>query len=638
LHGIDFFSCLRAMEFHDYAAQETSALFARLHADRSQASTQQLRAVHDALEAATLALNAPPPVDREIQEMVGRLTHAAAEQVRRVGDEAHATVNAVRGELEAQRAEGARLATSLGQAEAAINMLRAEVQSERERAAAADRDLTVTVEAHAEIEAACRQAETACRHESQARTAVEQELREARELLDLALGETADLHGQLERQTTEVGRLESELGTLRAANEALESARQAVAATCQHEADARSAAEKALQEARTELETALADSARLGGELEEQAAECVTLRADLANARADEAERDAIRAQRDSMALERDAVVTQLDASNGRVHALESSQARHEGTIRQLETALEHARQTEARSREQAAGAEQETAGMQAETEALRGEVARVITLLDASVQAVDELAGVGTVPELLAALVKGLAVEFPRVALFRVKDNCVEGELQVGFEQATDVTKFVFPLTLDSLLTRVVSSGAIERLTGSALAAHGATPFGGTPAAALALPIVLQGEPLAVVYAEDSDRGPMSHKASVGFAKLLVAETVVLLMRHTHELKTLNELREYAAMLLREAEQMHAADVDAGKGDEELRARLKGNLDCARQLYAHRAELEGSAAALLLDERIAAAMEAATSFARDLATVVGRPKEKKARRKAEAS
>ena len=379
------------------------------------------------------------------------------------------------------------------------------------------------------------------------------------------------------------------------------------------EADARAAVERALQNARTELETTLADSARLGGELEEQAAECVTLRADLANARADEAERDAIRAQRDSMALERDAVVTQLDASNGRVHALESSQARHEGTIRQLETALEHARQAEARSREQAAGVEQETVGMQAETEALRGEVARVITLLDASVQTVDELASMGTVPELLAALVKGLAVEFPRVALFRVKDNCVEGELQVGFEQATDVTKFVFPLTLDSLLTRVVSSGAIERLTGSALAAHGATPFGGTPAAALALPIVLQGEPLAVVYAEDSDRGPMSHKASVGFAKLLVAETVVLLMRHTHELKTLNELREYASMLLREAEQMHAADVEAGKGEDELRARLKGNLDCARQLYAHRAALEGSAAALLLDEQIAAAMEAET-------------------------
>jgi hypothetical protein len=261
-----------------------------------------------------------------------------------------------------------------------------------------------------------------------------------------------------------------------------------------------------------------------------------------------------------------------------------------------------------------------------------------MITLLDASVRTVDELASVGTVPELLAALVKGLSVEFPRVALFRVKGNCLAGEVQVGFEQTTDVTKFVFPLNLDSLLTRVVASGVIERLTGSELEDHGGTPFGGTPSAALALPIVLQGEPLAVVYAEDSDRDPMSQKSSVGFAKLLVAQTVVLLMQHTHELKTLTELREYAVMLLHEAEQMYTADTEAGKGADELRTRLKDNLDCARQLYGHRAALEGSAAATLLDDEITSAIEASTAFAQDLATVVGRPQETNSRRKAEAS
>ncbi len=588
------------MEFHDYAAQETSALLARLLANRSEASTQQLRTVRDALEAATHALEAPPELDHDIQELVARLAHAAAEQVRRVGDEAHATVNAVRGEMEAQRAESERLAASLAQAEAAANALRTEVQNERERADAADRDLTVTVDAHTELEAACRKAEAACRHETQAKAAVEEDLR--------------------------------------AAHEQLESARQAIESARQHEADARSALEKDLQEARGLLDMALADTVRLGGDLEQQTAECVTLRAELANAREVGAERDAIRAQRDSMAVERGAVVAQLEASSGRVHALESSQARHEEAIRQLESALEHARQGEAKFREQVASGEQESSGVRAEAEALRGEVDRMIALLDASVHTVGELASVGTVPDLLSALVTGLSVEFPRVAVFRVKGNCLEGELQVGFEQTTDVTKFVFPLNLDSLLTRVVTSGAIERLTGSELADHGGTPFGGTPSAALALPIVLQGEPFAVVYAEDSDRGPTSHKSSVGFAKLLVAQTVVLLMRHTHELKTLNELREYAAMLLHEAEQMYTADWESGKAADELCTRLKDNLDCARQLYGHRAALEGSAAATLLDEQIATAIEASTPFAQDLATVVGRPKEKKSRRKAEAS
>jgi chromosome segregation ATPase len=640
------------MEFHDYAAQETSALLARLLANRSEASTQQLRTVRDALEAATHVLEAPPPVDHDIHELVARLTHAAAEQVRRVGDEAHAAVNAVRGELDAQRAESERLAASLAQAEAAANALRTEVQNERERADAADRDLTVTVEAHAELEAACHKAEAAFRHEAQAKTAVEEDLREARGLLELALGETAQLQGQLEGRGAEIAGLRDELGTLRSAHEQLEAARQSIESAREHEADTRAAVERELQEARGLLETALAEGARLGGELEQrtgewvalqtdleqQTAECVTLRAELANAREVGAERDAMRAQRDSMAVERDAVVAQLGASSGRVNALESNQARHEETIRQLESALEHARQGEARFREQASSGEQQSSGARAEAEALRREVDRMVTLLDASVRTVDDLASVGTVPELLSALVRGLAVEFPRVALFRVKGNCLEGELQVGFEQTTDVTKFVFPLNLDSLLTRVVTSGAIERLTGSELAERGGTPFGGAPSAALALPIVLQGEPLAVVYAEDSDRGPVSHKSSVGFAKLLVAQTVVLLMRHTNEIKTLNELRDYAAMLLHEAEQMYTADTEAGRSGDEIRTRLKDNLDCARQLYGHRAALEGSAAATLLDEQITSAIEAATQFAQDLATVVGRPKEKKSRRKAEAS
>ena len=83
--------------------------------------------------------------------------------------------------------------------------------------------------------------------------------------------------------------------------------------------------------------------------------------------------------------------------------------------------------------------------------------------------------------------------------------------------------------------------------------------------------------------------------------------------MRLTHELKTLTELRDYARMLLQEAEQMSLADADAGRSDEELRVRLTDNIDCARQLYAQRAALEGSAAAGLLDDQIAATIDASS-------------------------
>ena len=64
--------------------------------------------------------------------------------------------------------------------------------------------------------------------------------------------------------------------------------------------------------------------------------------------------------------------------------------------------------------------------------------------------------------------------------------------------------------------------------------------------------------------------------------------------MRLSQELKTLNELRDYAAMLLQEAQEMYAADTQADKSADERRSRLKDTIECARQLYAQRASLEG--------------------------------------------
>jgi hypothetical protein len=74
----------------------------------------------------------------------------------------------------------------------------------------------------------------------------------------------------------------------------------------------------------------------------------------------------------------------------------------------------------------------------------------------------------------------------------------------------------------------------------------------------------------------------------------------------------------------LQEAEEMYSADVEAGRSEEERRSRLQDTVDCARQLYAQRAALEGASAASLLDDRIAAviAAEPSTPFARDLAAI----------------
>ena len=60
--------------------------------------------------------------------------------------------------------------------------------------------------------------------------------------------------------------------------------------------------------------------------------------------------------------------------------------------------------------------------------------------------------------------------------------------------------------MTVDSLLTRAMNSGTVESLTGADIASRLGTPFGGSPTSAVALPIVMQGTTLAVVYADDAD------------------------------------------------------------------------------------------------------------------------------------
>ncbi len=272
-------------------------------------------------------------------------------------------------------------------------------------------------------------------------------------------------------------------------------------------------------------------------------------------------------------------------------------------------------------------------------------DVDRLSTLLDAAVHAVDDLAGAKSMTDLMNATVRQLSVHFSRVALFRVKGNRLEGEHQVGFDQTSDFSKLVIPLNVDSLLTRAVTSRDVESVSGSALTDGRLVPFGTLAAAAIAIPMILQDETLAVVYAEESDTSDSEtaaivHQSRMRYATFLIRHAAALMMRLTQELKALSELRDYAALLLKEAEEMHTADSDGGRDEDEIRRRLKDNLDCARQLFVQRASMEGPAAAGLLDEQIMGAVEAQTSFGRDLAVVVGHAtaSTKRQGRKAEAS
>jgi chromosome segregation ATPase len=711
------------MEFRDYAAKETATLFSRLLASQAEASLKHLQALREALDAASHRIEddatGATQADQDIQELIRRLNTAAGAAARaasqKIQKELQTLLDAANGDLASARSENARLSASIADAQADAESVRADLKNQSERAEALDRDLDAAIEAHAHVDAARLEAENECRKLTAAHAALENDLADARSLLDATVAEAARVSGELESARREQDELNERLNETRASAEraqdevrsGLESAQaelraereqgerlnaslaeaethiavlradvaeaQAQAevlrtelqketdraeaadrdldsaieahalvdaqrieaeADARKHAQARAAAEKDLAEVRSLLDAAVAQSARLGMQLDANVAENRTLAADLSAA---QAELDAARTQRE-------AISAQLEASRARVQTLERNQMAHEGHVRQLEGRLHDALQAEAGARALAASTDVENTQSHVETSALRSETDRLASLLENSARAVDELSSASTIADLLAALVKNLAAEFSRVALFRVKANRLEGEHQVGFDLTTDVTKLVIPYSVDSLLTRAASSGNIEHVTGVELADSNRAPFGGNPTAAIALPIVFQGETFATVYADSdlplSERTLAGQKASARFATLLVRTTAMLLTRLSQELKTLNELRDYAAMLLQEAEEMYTADIQAEKSEEERRARLKDTIECARQLYAQRATLESPAAASLLDERIAAAIEGepATPFARDLRTIAGGAERKKKSRRSAAS
>ncbi len=703
------------MEFRDYAAKETTALVTKLIASQAEASVHHLQSLKDALDAAFRGLEASatatPQADEEVQELIRRLNTAAGAAARaasqRIQKEAQVTLDGVNAELATQREQNERqreaheqLQGHLRDAESQINSLRADLQKETERAEQVDRDLDAAIEAHAQVDGQRLEAEANVRQLTADKASLDNDLTEARGLLDATVSDAARIERELESSRGEVNTLHETLSSERAAadrardeaqttfdsvnnelraereqgdrlsaslaetesqvealrGELVEAQAQAdvlrtelqketeraeqadrdldaaieahtlvdaqrveAEATARQAVQAKAAVEKDLAEVRALLDASVAQAARLGMQLDASLAENRQLAADLSAA---QAELDAAR-------MQREAIQTQLDATRARVQTMERNKAAQEEHVRQLEKGLQDARHAESSARQQAMSVDAHSSDTQANVSALRSNVDRLSTLLDASSRAVDDLSAATTVADLLGALVRQLSAEFSRVALFRVKANRLEGEHQVGFDLTTNVSKLVIPFSVDSLITRAASSGTIEHLTGDELTDSSRVPFGGTPTIALALPITFQGETLAVVYADSeqaSESSRVGQHAGMGFALLLVRTTSVLLMRLSQELKTLNELKDYAAMLLQEAREMYTADMQADKGAEERRSRLKDTIECARQLYAQRASLEGSAAALLLDDRIAAAIEAEpkTPFAKDLMAIAG--------------
>lgn len=626
------------MDFRDHAAKESSALIARLFTESAENSRQRLAAFRTAINNATKALEtaiaSTPQFEREVTELVTRLAKAASAEAdaaaERAAAEGRAAADAVRAELKTETKQKDALASSLNETRAKLEALdgklkalNAELEAEKQRSDTARREVSDARDALKKVEAARVEAAAERDKEAKTRAALDTELQRLRQAIDTLRAEAASTSDQFEAAIAEKARLEEALAAAQGQVEATE-AKLAGVTTLFKQSSAK------LKTVENDHETALQDqeAAHAAAMREMEATHAAVIR-DMESSRhaaVDEALQEAAR--------NHEAEIRDLRAIHSA--ALRELEAKHAVEIHQLEA--EHASAAREAENRYADTLRDMEAQVHASAAAGSESTSAVVSRVDDLLEGFQALAGASSVSDVLATLVEHLAAEFSRVALFYVRGNRLEGSNQIGFEFDNDIAKLIFPLGLDSLLTRAVVSGRIERVTGAEIPASGLAAFGGSPTCALAIPVVVQGETLAILYADDSGRE--TTELSTRFASALLQHAVALLMRQTNELRQIAELRGYATSLLAEVEEMYAADAAGGKSGEDLQHRLKNNIDFARSIFTTRIESEGIAAAPLFEEQLASLLDAQaeTRFGRDLATLIGRDEHHASHRKAEAS
>jgi chromosome segregation ATPase len=664
------------MEFREHAAKEAAALAERLLPASADLTRQRLRAFRSAIEGAAKALESalttttPAHVERDIQQLVERLSHLAREDAAaaagQVSAALEATIADLRTQLDAAQAQHAALDASLRESHDRAHAFEQRASDAEQQVQAVRAELARVQDAAARLEDARAEGVAAFEEQSRARAHAEREVHAVRSLLDTAQAELASTTTDLEMAIASRAAAEETLEAVESAKTQIETAQAAVSADLETanarlrelddasaERDARiQSLDTALadRDARLQsLESALADrDARLqsadaaladrNGHVQSVEAALTDRDARLESAAAVLAERDAQAQSLESALAESAARVRALEASvaetAGRAHAAESALGNTTSHAGSLESALEErTRQlaalevSERQATARAAVLEATLQDTLQATTALAADHERTTAeLFDRLIGSFEALASAPTIADLLTTSVTRLHDVFARVALFRLKSNRLEGECQVGFDQNSDIGKITVPLGMDSLLTRAAVSATPASLAGTDLATNTGLPFAGGAAWAIALPIVVHGETLAVVYADDGGEvlTGVGHQFAERFARALLQHAGAVLMRLSAELKALAELRDYARSLCNEIEEMFVADSAGGKPEEELQRRLGANLEYARSIYATRVAVEGPAAASLLEDELRGLAEGkgTTAFGRALAAL----------------
>jgi hypothetical protein len=437
---------------------------------------------------------------------------------------------------------------------------------------------------------------------------------EAQVVLEQTRKEFEQRHAAIE---SKYGELESTYGVLESKYGELESKHAGLEARLSSEAREGKRLAAALQEARASVDSLRSDrQAALDREEAALEREKAATEREKAAAQREKAVRSELSAK--------DNVSANLDeAVEARERAVRTEMA---AAVQELKSLVDEAQQELARVREELTVETADRARLEEQVAQARQQPAPAQSSepLDRLLTVFHELATGDTIPDVLVHLARGLSADFRRIALFNVKGKRLEGVYQSGFDFASDISKLALPLTPDTLLTAAIESGDVESRDAGEDRPAAPAPFDSGNGCAIALPVIVGGQALAVVYADDGDH-PASDAAAlqdrVKIAEILQRHAAPRVAALAAEQKSIEELRSYARLLIDEVDNMYAADAAAGLKDDDLQARLRENVECARQIFGQRVASEGPASAGLLDQLIAETVEAKqnTPFGRDL-------------------
>ena len=376
-------------------------------------------------------------------------------------------------------------------------------------------------------------------------------------------------------------------------------------------ADLERAQTEAAVQARRELDEAVStERTRAHADLERAQAERERAHADLERAHA-----DLERVQADHERTHADRARAQADLE--RVHAdLEHTKAdllRVHGDLAQTQAQLETAQVLANEIRE---GADRELAEARAAFDAERAATADAIAAtqqaappparepseLLGAVKAIDEST---TLSAALAAVVRGAALESPRVALFIVSGSTLQ-EWPVEGVPSVDAGRIPSDGADAGFLADVLRSGQAQSIDG--MNGHSAPAFAGLAPGrrAIAVPFVLGDRPVAVLYADEGTDGQpldswretvqiLGRHASAFIAYLTAVRTAqaLRLIGGGHDGNGTDDeaqgARRYARLLVSEIKLYNESAVRTGRERRDLLQRLKAEIERARRLYQER-------------------------------------------------